>query len=77
MADISDLLAVIDRLSPEELAQIRERIDQRTRAQRTAAAWEQAAEAAAAHFRGDSSPEELDEIFEVIKIKSQPSEKTS
>jgi hypothetical protein len=74
--DFAELLSVVDQLPPEDLAVLKEHIRQREADQkREAAAWGTALEEAAADFRGDSSPEELRNIFESINHKSPPSEK--
>lgn len=74
--NIQELLTVVDNLSSEELAQVKTRINQREAEQRREAeAWGRAMEAAAAAFRGDSSPEELDALFKAMSLKSTPSDK--
>ena len=74
--NIQELLTAVDHLSGDELAQVKTRINQREAEQRREAeAWGRAFEAAAAEFRGDSSPEELDDLFKAMSLKSTPSDK--
>lgn len=69
--NIHEILTAVDHLSAEELAQVKTHISQREAEQRCEAqAWGRVLEAAAAEFRGDSSPEELAALFEAIQLKS-------
>ncbi|MCC7205868.1 MAG: hypothetical protein IT323_01090 [Anaerolineae bacterium] len=74
--DFERLLEVIDTLSPQELEQLKAHLARREQNQvRDAEAWGMALEAAAAEFRGDSSPEELADLFAAINEKSPPTDK--
>jgi hypothetical protein len=74
--DIDKILAVIDNLSTDELQRLKLRIAEREQTQqRTAEQWLTALDAAITEFRGDSSEEEMQQIFEAMSMKSVPSEK--
>jgi len=74
--DIDKLLEAVDDLSADDLSRLQEHIAQRQRTlQHEAEDWLAALEAAAAEFRGDSSEEELREIFAAMNTKSTPSKK--
>jgi hypothetical protein len=69
--DIQDILDAVDHLPDDELARLKRHITQREADRRQEAqVWGETLSAAAAAFRGESSPEELDELFDAIQIKS-------
>jgi len=74
--DIDKLLEAVDDLSADDLHRLQEHIAQRQRTlEHEAEDWRAALEAAAAEFRGDSSEDELREIFAAMNTKSTPSKK--
>jgi hypothetical protein len=69
--DLSTLLKAVDTLSPDELEQLRRHV-----LELEAEGWDQALEAAAIAFRGDSTDEEMVEIVAAMNMKSSPSKST-
>ena len=74
--NLEELFDVVDHLPDNELARLKAHISEREKPNITEGEiWGAALEAAAQDFRGNSSPEELNEIFVAMNEKSHPSEK--
>jgi hypothetical protein len=72
--DLEQLLDAVDHLSPEEREKLKAHLVGRAKP-RTVEEWMAEFADIAAEFRGDSTDEEMREIFEAMNMKSKPSKK--
>ena len=75
--DLNQILAAVDDLSVEERDQLQKYLSGHgmSRPRRTAEEWMAELTDIAREFRGDSSDEEMKEIFEAMSLKSVRSDK--